>query len=110
MLYKLVETLIESTYPHVNSNSPHAEQCLTTSNAFWKIFLLFEGTMLAPASPTEPKNHDTLIKYRIDNFIEGRFDLLHKTAIQKLSPPNTDSPSLDQRKEQIEKATNNDDW
>jgi len=110
MLYKIVETLIDSTYPHIQSNSPHAEQCLTTSNAFWKIFLLFEGTMMAPASPTEPRKHETLMQYRIDKFIEGRFDLLHKSATMKLSPPNTDLPSLEQRKEQIEHAANNDDW
>jgi len=46
----------------------------------------------------------------MEKVLEGRFDLLHKLALQKLSPPNTESPSLEKRKEQIVKATNNDDW
>jgi len=110
MLYKLVETLIESTCPHINANSPHSDPFNTTPNAFWKMFLIFEGTMLAPSSPNEPKKHETLIQYRMDQFIEGKFNILNKTALQKLSPPNTDTPTLDERKEQIIKAANNDDW
>jgi len=110
MFHKLVQTLIESSSPHIHHNSPHTEQCLTTSVPFWKMLFVYEGTMMAPASPTEPKKHAILIQYRMDKFIEGRFDLLYKSATQKLSPPNTESPSLEQRKEQIVQAANNDDW
>jgi len=51
MLYKLIETLIDSACTHTEANSPHTHQYLTSSTAFWKIVLLFEETMLASASP-----------------------------------------------------------
>jgi len=43
-------------------------------------------------------------------FFEGKFHLLHKSAAQRLSPPNTSSPDLENRKDQTKKAANNDDW
>ena len=110
MLYKIVETLVSSHCTHIHANSPQAEPYLTSPTAFWKLLLTFEGTLLAPASPTEPKKHDTLIKHRINQFLEGKFDYLHRSALQRISPPNTNTPNLDQRKDQILKAANNDDW
>jgi len=110
MLYKIIEIVVTSTCPHTEANSPHLHQYLTSPTAFWKLFLLFEGTMLAPASPQEPKKHKTLVKYRIDMFFNGKFHLLHKSAARILSPPNTTTPDLDNRKDQIVKAANNDDW
>jgi len=66
--------------------------------------------MLAPASTTEPKKHDVLVKYRIDMFVKEKFDTLHCSATKKLSPPNTTPADIEKRSEQIHKAANNDDW
>ena len=110
ILYKVIEVLLTSTNTHTDANSPHVPQHQSISTPIWKLFLLFEGTMLAPASPIEPRKHDILIKYRIDMFFNGKFNLLHKSAMQELSPPNTDTPTIEQRSKQIEDAANNDDW
>jgi len=75
----------------------------------WKLFLTFEGSMLAPAGTHEPKNYSSLLQYRITQFYLGKYEAIHKSAMQYLSPPCKDTPTLEDRSKQILEAANNDD-
>jgi len=107
--YKVIETIIQSHAPYTEPTSRHNQASQTTSIPIWKLFLTLEGTLLAPASSSEPKNHNNLIQYRINQFYLGKFEFLHRSAMKYLSPPRTDAPTLEDRAKQIVEAANNDD-
>jgi len=107
--YKVIETIIQSHAPYTEPTSRHNTASQTSSTPIWKLFLAFEGTMMAPASPNEPKNHINLIQYRITQFYLGKFDTLHRSAMKYLSPPRLDTPTTEDRSKQIVEAANNDD-
>jgi len=111
LAYNLIELLIKAQEPHVDNNSPHSNAYQTSPSPIWKILLLFEGSLMAPATATDPKrNYQALIKRRVAQFLDGNFDVLYQNAMCHLSSPRTDTPTIDQRQSQILRAANNDDW
>jgi len=91
-LNRIILILIESHSPHAQSTSSELPASQTTLAAIWKLFLIFEGTMLAPAALSKPKKRSILIKHRIETFMIGIFMLLH--AMLKKSSPRNDTPTI----------------
>ena len=111
LAYNFIEVLIKSHEPHVEGNTPHLEAYQTSPSPLWKILLLFEGSIMAPPSETDPRrNYQALIKRRVSQFLDGNFDKLYQNAMSHLSPPRKEAPNLEERQQRIVKAANNDDW
>ena len=108
--YKIYYILSIGLSPHVDARNPHTPPFETLSSPLWKLALLFEGSMLAPPSDSEPRNYQKLVANRIRTFREGRFQALHKNATLNLSPPSYTPSSDTARASNITRAANHDNW
>jgi len=108
--YKLYYSLSHALAPHEDAHDVTIPAYETSSSPLWKMALLFEGTLLAPPTSTEPRNYQKLIRQRIATFREGRFSTLHRNATSIIASPSYAQPTIDTRKDHITRAANNDNW
>ena len=111
LAYKVFYATSLSFAPHENARNLHIPPSLTLSSPMWKLSLLFEGTIMAPPSPTEPsRNYQKLIKHRLALFHEGRFMALHRNALSIIPKPSYEPMPAETRAKQLHTAANNDNW
>jgi len=96
--------------PHVNSRNLNVHPSETMSSALWKMCFLFEGAMMAPPSGNEPRNFQKALNSRIDQFRNGQFNLILRSALRFTTKPSYTVPSDTKRSEGIVEAANKDNW
>ena len=108
--FKLFYSLSYALEPHEDAHNTNIPSYETSSSPLWKMALLFEGSILAPPTSTEPRNYQKLIRRRITTFREGKFSSLHRNAMSIIATPSYDTPTPTTRSEHITRAANNDNW
>ena len=110
LAFKLYYILSLSLPIHEEAHNVNIPSFETSSTPIWKMVLIFEGTLLAPPTESEPRNYQKLVRRRIETFRDGRFSSLHRNAASILAPPSYNIPSKSSRSESIMRAANHDNW
>jgi len=110
LAFKLYYVLTFTLPVHEESHNLNIPSYETSSTPLWKMMILFEGTILAPPTASEPRNYQKLVRRRIETFRDGRFNSLHRNAMSIMAPPSYQTPSRETRTESIMRSANHDNW